>query len=389
LSYGLREKILDSAIITQTEEANPIKPKSQVAIFQEEIVKSAGSKVFPSSVIKAYGDAVHNYHKKNIAVVGIPCHVLALRKIEAWKHKISGNAKLIIGLFCFGIFSTAPFLKYVEKKYNISSSEIEKIHLSREFMVETKKGVIGIPMAEAENNFLPSCKTCIDYTSEVSDISVGSAFPLKEWSIVIIRTQKGEDYFNAAVEKGILNTRDIQQEPEVFERLIIAALQKRTTGLIEGSKLEKSHSYVPICVIRETELLATVKVEDIMSKEIITVPKNMTINSLLKIMATKAYTGYPVVEENGELSGIVTLEEAASVDKNARWSTIVGAIARKNLEVCYLGETALDALRKMSKFETGRIIVVDPKNPKKGLGIISKRDLMHALIKKASETEPV
>ncbi len=389
LTYGLKKKIFDSAVVTQTEDANPIKPKSSVAIFQEEIAKSTGSKFFPSSVIKAYGDAVHNYDKKAVAIVGVPCQVLALRKINAWKHKISDKSKLIIGLFCFGTFSAKPFLNYLERKYNITLSEIEKMYLSRELMVETKHGTIAIPISEVKNNVLPSCKTCIDYTSEVSDISVGSAFPLKDWSVVIIRTKAGEEFFNEAVEKGIINTRTIQQEPEVFERVIIAALQKRKAGLKEESKLEKIHSFVPVRFIRETEALSTVKVEDIMTKEITTVPSNMTVSNLLTVMATKTHAGYPVVEENGELSGVVTIEEASTVDKNLRWSTTVGSIARKNIAVCYPGETALDAFRKMSNLETGRIIVLDPENPKKMLGIISKRDIMHALVKQAAVEEPI
>jgi coenzyme F420 hydrogenase subunit beta len=386
LTDGVKNKIFDSAIVTQTEDANPIKPKSQVALFQEEIIKSVGSKFFPSTVIKAYGDAVLNYHKKDIAVVGIPCQVLALRKIEAWQHKISGKSKIIIGLFCFGTFSFTPFLKYVEREFHIPASEIERIHLSRELMVETTLGVIGIPLSEVKKNILPSCKTCIDYTSELSDISVGSAYPLKDWSVVIIRTKTGEDHFNALIEKGVINVRNIQEEPEVFERVIIAALQKRTTGLIEGSKLEKTHSYVPMRFIRETESLATIKVEDIMTKEIATVPSKMTVTELLEVMATKTHTGYPVVEENGELSGVVTMEEVSMVEKSSRSTTLVGSIARKNIDVCYPGETALDAFKKMSNLETGRIIVLDADNPCKMLGIISKWDLMHALVKQASET---
>ncbi|MGD6806557.1 MAG: Coenzyme F420 hydrogenase/dehydrogenase, beta subunit C-terminal domain [Candidatus Bathyarchaeia archaeon] len=389
LTNGLNDKTFDSAVVTQTEDANPIKPKSSVAIFQEEIVKSIGSKFFPSSVIKAYGDAVLNYNKNNIAVVGVPCQVLALRKIDAWQHKISGKSKLIIGLFCFGTFSAVPFLNYLAREYKIPASEIEKIHLSKELMIETKKGIIGIPISELKSNILPSCKTCIDYTAEVSDISVGSGYPLKDWSVVIIRTKKGEDCFNAAVKKGIINTRDIDWEPEVFERVIVAALQKRTMGLIEESKLEKSHSFVPVRFIRETEALATVKVEDIMTKEISTIPSSMTISNLLKIMATSTHTGYPVIEANGELSGIVTIEEVSTVDKASRWSTTVGDIKRKNVAVCYPGETALDAFRKMSDLETGRIIVLDPANPKKMLGIVSKRDIMHAMVQQAAKAEPI
>jgi CIC family chloride channel protein len=273
----------------------------------------------------------------------------------------------------------------MEREFKVQSCDILKIHLSNELMVETTKGIIGIPLSEVKNYLLPSCKTCIDYTAEVADISVGSAFPLKDWSVVIIRTKTGEDHFNAFVEKGVLNVRSIQEAPEVFERVIIAALRKRTSGLVEGSRLEKMHRFVPVRFFRETESLATIRVEDIMTKEITTVSSKMTVSELLDVMATKSHTGYPVVEENGELSGVVTIEEVAMVDKDSRSNTSVGSIARKNLDVCYPGETALDAFRKMSNLETGRIIVLDADNPCRMLGIISKRDLMHALVKHASE----
>jgi CBS domain-containing protein len=58
----------------------------------------------------------------------------------------------------------------------------------------------------------------------------------------------------------------------------------------------------------------------------------------------------------------------------------VGEVARRKLGAAYPEETALDAFKKMSEHEIGRILVVDRRNPKKLLGIISKADLMHTLI---------
>ena len=75
--------------------------------------------------------------------------------------------------------------------------------------------------------------------------------------------------------------------------------------------------------------MATVKVEDIMTKEISAVPSEMTVSELLEVMATKTHTGYPVIDENGELSGVVTIEEVSMVDKDSRWNTMVGSIAQK------------------------------------------------------------
>ncbi|TFH25708.1 CBS domain-containing protein, partial [Candidatus Bathyarchaeota archaeon] len=276
----------------------------------------------------------------------------------------------------------------IEEEYKISLSDIDNMYLSNNLMLDTKKGVIEIPLSKVKKHILPSCRTCIDYTSELADISVGSAYPLKDWSVIIIRTKAGEDFFNNAVLKGIINVRNIEQEPEVFEHVIISALKRRNEGLVEASKLEQKHSFVPVRLLRETDSLANIRVEDIMTKDLVTVPSDMSVSELLKLMANKIYIGYPVIDGNGELSGIVTIEEAAKVDKEARWKTKVERIERKNIDVCFPGETALDVIRKMSKQETGRVIVLDPDNPKKLLGIVTKRDLMHAMVKQASENIP-
>ena len=386
LDYGVRKGIFDSAIVSQTDEETAAKPKPTVALVSDDIYGSIGSKFFPSPVIKTYGEAVDNYVKNKIALVALPCQALALRKIDAWNHRISGKTKILLGLFCFGALSGKSFLNFIEKEYKIKQSEIKKIYIADNLFVETSKGKIGIPIAKAKEHILPGCRTCIDYTSEVADISVGSAYPLKDWSVVIIRTKAGEEFFNRALEDGVINIRNIEQEPEVFERVIVTALKKRNAGLIQASKLEKTHSFVPVRLIREIDSLADVKVEDVMTKGVRTVPSNMSVSELLTIMAKETYIGYPVLSEKNELVGIVTIEEAAMVDKDSRWKTQVGSIARQNLEVAYPGETALDVIRKMSKQETGRIIVLDPKDPEKILGIVTKRDLMHLLIKQASDS---
>jgi predicted transcriptional regulator len=139
--------------------------------------------------------------------------------------------------------------------------------------------------------------------------------------------------------------------------------------------------------LRETDSLGDVKVEDIMSKDVKTVSSNMTVSELLTFMANKTHIGYPVIDENNELVGVVTIDEIALVDKDSRWKTKVGSIARQNIDVAYPGETALDIIIKMRKQETGRIIVLDLNDPHKILGIVTKRDIMHLLIKQAYENE--
>ena len=381
LKYGIETKFFDSAIVSQAEPENPAKPKPAVALVPDDILSAVGSKFFPSSVAKAYGSAVYGHGKTDIAFVGVPCHVLALRKMEAWQHKIIGNLKITIGLFCFGTFSLSSLLKYIETEYKIKPSEIKEMHLSSTFEVQTEKGTVQIPLAAVEKHIMPSCRTCTDFTSELADISVGSAYPLQDWSTVIIRTKAGEDFVYKAVENGIINTWVIEQEPKVFERIVVAAMQKRTEALKEAKKLEEAYGYLPVLLLRETDALAHIKIEEIMGKNIKTVPQDMTVTRFLDFVAIHHHIGYPVVNEEGDPVGWVTLEEAASVAKKKRDETLVSQIMRRKLVTAFPDETALDAFKRMSENETGRVLVFDRANPKKLLGVVTKTDLMHTMTK--------
>jgi coenzyme F420 hydrogenase subunit beta len=387
LSYGIQEKVFDSAIVSQAEKDNPSKPKPSVALVPDDILSAVGSKFFPSSVAKAYGSAVYGYGKTKIAFVGVPCHVLALRKMEAWQHKISYSMKITIGLFCFGTFSLSHLLNYITEKYNVKPSEIKLMRLSRKFVIQTEKETIKIPLSEVEEHILPSCRTCTDFTAELADISVGGAYPLKDWSTVIIRTKAGEDFFYDAVENGIISTWVIEQEPEVMERVMIASMNKRNTALEEAKKLEEVYGYLPVRMLRESEGLAKIKVEDIMTRDIATVEEDVSVGQFLELVAKNHHVGYPVVNKKGEPVGVATLEEAAKVAENRRKITPVSEITKQQIVPSYPGETALDVFRKMEKHEVGRIIVLDPANPKVMLGIITKTDLMHILTNNAPKID--
>jgi coenzyme F420 hydrogenase subunit beta len=110
------------------------------------------------------------------------------------------------------------------------------MRLSSKFIIQTENDVIRIPLSEIEDHILPSCRTCTDFTAELADISVGGAYPLKDWSTVIIRTKAGEDFFYDAVKNGIIKIRPIEQEPNVFENLMIASIQKATNAIEEAKK---------------------------------------------------------------------------------------------------------------------------------------------------------
>lgn len=381
LKFGIENKFFDSAIVSQSEPENPAKPKPLVATVPDDILSAIGTKFFPSSVAKAYGSAVYGYGKTNIAFVGVPCHVLALRKLEAWQHKISGDLKITIGLFCFGTLSHSALLEYLKRKYNIEQSDIKQIRLSTKLVVQTAKGQLRLPLSEVSDQILPSCGKCTDFTSELADLSIGGAYPLKDWSTVIIRTKVGEDFFYKAVESGVINTWIMEEEPTVIERVLVAAMNKRESGLKKTKEIENASGYFPALLLRETDDLAGIKVADIMTRSVSTVTQNTTVRQFLDLVARYHHIGYPLVNEYNEPVGWVTLEEASGVEKSERDKTLVGQIARRKIVTAYPDETALEAFKRMSESETGRVLVLDRSDPKKLVGVVTKTDLMHALTK--------
>jgi CBS domain-containing protein len=256
--------------------------------------------------------------------------------------------------------------------------------LSNQFVIQTTTGTLRLPIEEIEEHILPSCGVCTDFTSELSDISVGGAYPLEGWSAVIIRTKSGEDFFYSAVEKGILSTKPIESEPKVYERIIRAAMLKREAGLKKAEELERTYEFTFTSAIplRESSALAQFKVEDIMTKQVSTVSSTETVEHLLERMTREQHIGYPVLNEKNEPVGEVTLEEAAQIDKSKRKETTVEQVMRKKVVTAKPGETGLDVFRKMTKNETGRVLVVDPVDKNKIMGIVTKADLMDALIKR-------
>jgi len=386
LKFGIETKVFDSAIVSAAGPEDPSTPKASVALVPDDILSAVGSKFFPSSVAKAFGSAVTGYGKTKIAFVGVPCHMRALRKIEAWQHKLGPSLKISIGLFCFGTFSRSTLLDHLEKEYNIKPSEIKQMRLSNQFVIHTNKGIVRIPLQEVEEHMLPSCGVCTDFTSELADISVGSAYPLEGWSTVIIRTKAGENFFYSAVEKGILSVQPIESEPKVYERVVRAAMQKRTAGLKKAGELEKIYEFTFTSAIplRESEALAEVKVEEIMTRKVLTVGEDETVERLLDRMVIEHHIGYPVLNEKNEPVGEVTLVEAAQIDKTKRKETRVEQVMRNRLVTAKLGETGLDVFKKMTKNETGRVVVLDPTDKNKIIGIVTKADLMDALTKHAA-----
>jgi len=278
-------------------------------------------------------------------------------------------------------------LEYLLHEHNIAANEIQNVDLTaNEYIITTENRVVRIPLSEVKSHIMNSCRTCVDFTSELADLSIGGATPLKDWSIVIIRTKEGEAFFNRAVKEGVITTKKIEAEPETLAHLIQLAAHKRNAALQEIKAMKKAGVSVPTAVefvhktiSTEISILDEMEVGEIMMKKVITVSPTMTVSELLDEIAKHHHIGFPIVDESKQIVGIVTLQDAMKVAKEKRSSIPVGEIGTKRLVVAFPHNSVAEAFEKMSKHNVGRLLVVDKKDSRLLLGILTRSDVMHAL----------
>lgn len=202
------------------------------------------------------------------------------------------------------------------------------------------------------------------------------------------RTKEGEAFFNRAVKEGVITTKRIEAEPETLAHLIELSAHKRDTALQEIKAMKKAGIPVPTGaelstrpIATEINMLEEVKVAEIMTKKVIAVPPTMTVNELLDKIAKHHHIGFPIMDESKQIVGIVTLQDAMKVAKEKRNSVSVGEIATKDLVVVFPDNSVAEAFEKMSQHNVGRLLVVDEKDKRLLLGILTRSDVMHALRK--------
>ena len=115
-------------------------------------------------------------------------------------------------------------------------------------------------------------------------------------------------------------------------------------------------------------ILGRVKVEDIMSREVVTVSPEMRVSEVIDLILKTKHLGFPVVE-GGKVVGIVTLHDLMGVEPEEK----VEAVMSREVVVISPESSAFEAFKIMSERGIGRLPVI-----KNGeiVGIVSRSDLM-------------
>ena len=229
LIYALEKDIIDAAVVSGMSPEKPWRVVPKIATCREEVMANASSHyaVVPTNSILSEAMAAG---WKRLGVVGLPCHVHGLRKIQAIGRpkQLSNTVKFVIGLFCAVNSSYRGTEHVIEELCGIPLGEVAKVEYRGgeypgNFTVTSKDGrVAGISSAERRlvtNWFCRDrCVMCYDYSSELADISVGDYFHpgmkrgVAGWSVIVVRSDTGKKLVEEAQAAHYLHVESVERD---------------------------------------------------------------------------------------------------------------------------------------------------------------------------------
>jgi len=128
----------------------------------------------------------------------------------------------------------------------------------------------------------------------------------------------------------------------------------------------------------ELDPLRHVTVGGTMTRDFPTVSPEMPVNELLNEFERTGHHGFPVVNEEGRLLGVVTLSDVEEAVKGRAAEFTAGDIATKNPVTAYPDERVRVVMRRFADMDVGRIPVVSRDDPTRLLGCLRRHDIIRA-----------
>ncbi|UCF58584.1 MAG: Coenzyme F420 hydrogenase/dehydrogenase, beta subunit C-terminal domain [Candidatus Bathyarchaeota archaeon] len=259
LLYLLDRNLINGAVVSK--KTGRFARKSIIARTPEELVEAAGSTFSGSLHLEELGGKYTTYtpilstvkslekkYLRNIAVVGTPCQINAIRKMQCLGILPAHLIKYTIGLFCIENFSFDDVAREkLEKKLDINLEDIVKLNVKDDLIISLTKGVtIHVPLEEIHEVARSACFACRDFSNEYADISVGGLGSLDGYTTVLTRTGLGASLYDEALRRGYIRETTYEEAEEsrldkarMLTKIVSLARTKRMRADERLSKLSR------------------------------------------------------------------------------------------------------------------------------------------------------
>ncbi len=231
VALALKRKMIDSAVLTRR--GKELISSGTLAQNKRQVLACAGSNYIASPTLEAFNKGVQGPFKK-IAVVGIPCQVLAMGKMRVTPLE-NGNQieklQLVIGLLCTWALAYQETVQFLKKEYPIE--KIGKMDIppppANILQLQLPEGMKSISLDHIRKFLRPTCSVCLDMTAEFSDLSVGAVEGIPGWNTVIVRTARGEELLEGARKARMIEVSEVPRAN--LKHLEEASLLKKKRAL--------------------------------------------------------------------------------------------------------------------------------------------------------------
>jgi len=223
LAYALRKHLIQAAIVSRR--TGPFSREAMVAMTTPDLIEAAGSYFEESNGVRELGERFTTFSPsvrevktlgkrdlQKVALVGTPCQIFTIKKMQLLNVLPADSVVLTIGLFCMESFSFgAKTRRALEKKLSVRLGQIRKVNIKDDVIVTTaKKETVHIPFTVMDEFARPACFACRDFASEYADISCGGVGSPDGYTTTLLRTTAGETLYNRAREDRAIEELDLR-----------------------------------------------------------------------------------------------------------------------------------------------------------------------------------
>jgi coenzyme F420 hydrogenase subunit beta len=172
---------VDAVIAMAPHPDDPWRPMPVVVTRAEDMALCRGMRMGYAPLVALVEPALKKGLRR-LAVIGIPCQIYALRAIQPQLEREQGlEALFVIGIPCSDNTTTERFHQFLELVSD-RPQEVNYLEFRADYRVEMrmKDGEVRtipflqLPLSRLPPDFFPlTCRTCVDYTNALSDITVG------------------------------------------------------------------------------------------------------------------------------------------------------------------------------------------------------------------------
>ena len=172
---------VDAVLTMRPDEADAWKPVPVLVTRVEDMAGCRGMRMGYAPLLALLEPAIARGYRR-LAVIGIPCQVYALRALE---QELGFERLYVIGTPCSDNTTTEKFhafLDLVGDQLSVAPSTITYLEFRADYRVELRFAdgstklipFLQLPISKLPSDFFPlTCRTCVDYTNVLADITVG------------------------------------------------------------------------------------------------------------------------------------------------------------------------------------------------------------------------